>query len=178
MKALELFPSVRAKCLIALGKWEGYEMVHQPFSERPISEQPFSERPISERPIPKGDHSPNDHSPKATILRTTNLRTTNPQRRPFSERPFSESDHSPNDQYPKTTNPRKTDYCQAVATMGAIFAMAKNREKNFYTLSQIFSLCCTWFFICNTGDRYLNIWIELCRVNAWFTVLGLGWTQG
>jgi hypothetical protein len=111
---------------------------------------------------------------RPTILRTTNLRTTNPRRQPFSERPFSESDHSPNDQSPKTTNPRKTDYCQAGATMGTIFAMAKNREKNFYTFSRIFSLCCTWFFICTTGDRYLNIWIELCRVNASFTVLGLG----
>jgi hypothetical protein len=59
------------------------------------------------------DHSPNDHSPKATILRTTILR-----KRPFSERPISEHDQSSED-------------CQAGATIGAIFAMAKNREKTF-----------------------------------------------
>jgi hypothetical protein len=75
--------------------------VHRPFSERPFLERPFSERPISERPSSEGDHSPNDHSPKATILRTTNIR-----KRPILGRLII-----------------------AEATMGAIFAIAKNREK-------------------------------------------------
>jgi hypothetical protein len=86
----------------------------RPFSERPFSEPPFSERPISERPISE---------------------------RPIPEGDHSLNDHSPNDQSPKTANPQKTDYCQAKeATMGAIFAMAKNREKTFNILPDFLSL--------------------------------------
>jgi hypothetical protein len=88
-------------CFKACGTRQKFNPVHRPFSERPFLERPFSERPISERPISEGDHSPNDHSPKATILRTTNIR-----KRPILGRLII-----------------------AEATMGAIFAIAKNREK-------------------------------------------------
>jgi hypothetical protein len=126
-------------------------LVHRPFSEQPFSERPISEWPIFERPIPEGDNSPNDHSPKATILRTTNLR-----KRPVLGRLII-----------------------AEATMGAIFAMAKNRGKCMtqqimgttnpgqYTVSKLLhilpdflSMLHLIFHLCNRR-QVLNIWIQM-----------------
>jgi hypothetical protein len=93
---------------------------------------PFSERPFSERPISE---------------------------RPISERPISEGDHSPNDHSPKATILRTTNLREQ-PILGRLIIVKP--FQNFYTFSRIFSLCCTWFFIFTTGDRYLiYIWIEL-----------------